>query len=66
MKTAVDALLRAEVARFSLRFACEDCVHFDEPLARCSLGYPAAPRRCALDEPGEAHLETCKAFELGT
>lgn len=62
MRTAVDARLRAEATRFSLRFACEDCAHFDEPLARCSLSYPAAPRRSAL---AKEHLETCKEFELG-
>ena len=45
VRTAVDARLSAEARRFSFRFACEDCAHFDEPLARCSLSYPAAPRR---------------------
>jgi hypothetical protein len=62
VKTAVDERLRAEAARFSLRFACDDCAHFDGQAARCSLSYPAAPRRDAL-----AHdlIELCKAFELG-
>ena len=31
-------------------FACDDCAHFDAAATRCSLGYPAAPRRDALDE----------------
>ena len=61
MKTVVDDRLRAEAARFAFRFACDDCAHFDDRRERCSLGYPAAPRREALDA---AHLELCKAYEL--
>lgn len=68
MKTVVDERLREEARRLAFRFACEDCVHFGAEEERCSLGYPAAPRRAELDEgpsPG-AHvsLELCKAFEL--
>jgi len=62
VRTAVDARLRDEAARFSFRFACDECAHFDPEAARCSLGYPAAPRRAELQAP---HLELCKAFELG-
>ncbi len=62
MKTTVDARLRLEAARFSFRFSCDDCAHFEETGARCSLSYPAAPRRDALE--GD-HLELCKGFELG-
>jgi hypothetical protein len=62
VRTVVDDRLRLEAARFSFRFACEDCAHFDAPAARCSLSYPAAPRRDALSG---RHLELCKAFELG-
>ena len=61
MKTRVDARLRGEAERFQLRFACDDCAHFDAPAARCSLEYPAAPRRDALERPD---LELCKSFEL--
>ena len=61
MKTAVDARLRDEAARFAFRFACEDCAHFDAPATRCSLAYPAAPRSDALQRP---LLEFCKEFEL--
>ena len=61
MKTAVDARLRREAAQISFRFACDDCAHFSEASERCSLSYPAAPRRDALDGP---HLELCKEFEL--
>jgi hypothetical protein len=62
MKTRIDNRLRAEAAQFSFRFACDDCAHFAEATARCSLSYPAAPRRDALDA---THLELCKEFELG-
>jgi hypothetical protein len=63
VRTQVDDRLRREAARFSLRFACDDCAHFDADVAggRCSLGYPAAPRRESLDAPD---LELCKSFEL--
>jgi hypothetical protein len=67
VRTLVDARLRDEAERFSFRFACDDCVHFDERggegTGGCSLLYPAAPRRTAL---GHEHLELCKEFELGT
>ena len=61
MRTRVDDRLRDEARRFSLRFACDDCAHFDATRARCSLGYPAAPRSDALSEP---EVELCKSFEL--
>lgn len=61
MKTGVDEQLRREAARYRLRFACDDCAHFDAESARCSLAYPAAPRRDALEG---AELELCKSFEL--
>jgi hypothetical protein len=63
MRTLVDARLREEAARYALRFACEDCAHFDCGVERCSLEYPASPRRDALA--GE-QLELCKEFELGS
>jgi hypothetical protein len=71
MKTRVDALLRAQAAEFAFRFACEDCAHFDARGERCSLTYPAAPRRGALappeaeDRTDASELVLCKTFELG-
>jgi hypothetical protein len=64
MKTRVNDALREEAARFVFRFACEDCVHSVEHdgLFRCSLGYPAAPRREAIRD---AEMDLCKEFELG-
>jgi hypothetical protein len=63
MKTPVDDRLRDEAQRYAFRFACDDCVHFDAATSRCSLGYPSAPRRDALDARA-ALLELCKSFEL--
>jgi hypothetical protein len=62
VRTQVDDRLRAEAARFHFRFACEDCVHFDDRTPRCSFAYPLAPRRDALSD---SHLELCKDFDLG-
>jgi hypothetical protein len=61
VKTRVDERLHLEVARYEFRFACDDCAHFDVRGARCSMDYPAAPRRDALR--GDA-IELCKSFEL--
>ncbi len=61
MKTRVDVLLRDEAARFAFRFACDDCAHFAAAGQRCSLAYPPAPRREALEAPA---LELCKAYEM--
>jgi len=61
VKLAVDARLLDEALRFAFRFSCDDCAHFDDGRERCSLGYPAAPRRQALAGPT---LELCKAYEL--
>lgn len=78
MKTLVDARLRIEARSFALRFACDDCVHFNLVREACALGYPASPRRGALEadaetqvalsaatEPRAATIEFCKEFDLG-
>ncbi len=62
MQTAVDNQLRDEARRYAFRFACDDCAHFEAGAERCSLEYPAVPRRGALEG---KHLELCKGFELG-
>ncbi len=73
MKTVVDARFLEEARRMRFRFACEDCVHFQaaEAEGRCSLGYPAAPRRAELEgQPAEGTpagsrtVELCKTYEL--
>jgi hypothetical protein len=63
VRTRVDSRLREEAARYSLRFACDDCAHFDADAEKCSLEYPASPRRDALQD---AELDLCKEFELGS
>jgi hypothetical protein len=72
MKTPVDELLRAQARTYALRFACDDCAHFDREAAAgaCSLGYPASPRRPEDGSPDPLFghlraLEFCKSFELG-
>jgi hypothetical protein len=66
----VDTRLREETQLYAYRFACEDCAHATRvpttPIdadreIRCSLGYPAEPRRHALED---SELTLCKAFEL--
>jgi hypothetical protein len=49
---------------FSLRFACEDCAHFDTEGARCVHGYVERPDAKALETPGGT-VAFCKEFELG-
>jgi hypothetical protein len=66
LKTLIDARFRLEAERHEFRFACDDCAHFDRESAACSLGYPAAPRRDALQvDAGETEVELCKSYELG-
>ncbi|MDP9034813.1 MAG: hypothetical protein M3O50_08390 [Myxococcota bacterium] len=86
MRTPIGPPLRDEAARYSFRFSCDYCAHVaisgraaviapservSDPDARCSLGYPPAPRHSALfdegwpEHRGETHLELCKSFELG-
>ncbi len=62
MKTRVDLTLLDETARFQLRFACEDCSHFDEPSDVCNHGYPSEPRRTDL---AKDVVVFCKEFEIG-
>jgi hypothetical protein len=67
VKTRVDGRLVAEAERFAFRFACDECVHFDAEGVRCSLEYPAAPRRDAIvvaAASGSGGFELCKSFEL--
>jgi hypothetical protein len=77
MKTLVDARLASEAARFGLRFACDDCVHFAPERERtCGHGWPIRLRRSVLDladvgrageRDGNEDREPiffCKEFEL--
>ncbi len=60
MRTLVDRRLTDEAKKFALRFACEDCVHFDDHF-RCEHGYPPAPRQADLER---EEIVFCKDFEL--
>jgi hypothetical protein len=59
-----DALLREQAQRFALRFACEDCAHFDAERARCVHGYIERPSVSDLEKP-DGVITFCKEFELG-
>ena len=65
MKTPTDARLRDEAERFTLRFTCEECVHFDAASARCGNGYPPGPRAGAIARAhDDGELAFCKEYEL--
>lgn len=59
MRTRVDLQLTEEAETFALRFACDDCIHFDEK-SGCAHGYPLAPRREDLQA---EVIVFCKEFE---
>lgn len=61
--TRVDSRLRAEAARFRLRFRCEECAHFSPEDGACGNGYPTTPH-WGVDLARAEALEFCKAFEL--
>ncbi len=61
--TRVDAQLRAEAERFTLRFGCESCAHFAPEQSACGNGYPTAPH-VNVDLARAPTLLFCKEFEL--
>ncbi len=61
MRTKVTLQLLDEAARFSLRYACDDCAHFLVSTARCAHGYPTGERTGELREGRE--IEFCKEWE---
>jgi hypothetical protein len=63
MKTLVDDRLRDEARAFALRFACEDCAHFEPANESCGNGYPTEPH-ARVDLSARRHLEFCKEFEF--
>jgi hypothetical protein len=56
------ATLRAQARRFALRFACEDCIHFDAARALCAHGYPTDEHRAERLE--QDAFVFCKEFEF--
>lgn len=59
----VDAQLRGEAERFSLRFGCESCAHYAAETRGCGNGYPTAPH-LDVDLSRVQTLEFCKEFEI--
>lgn len=60
MKTRVTLQLLEEIARFDLRFTCEDCASFTGEA--CAHGYPNREHRRRVLIEGE-HVVFCKEFE---
>ena len=61
MRTRVTLQIVREIEAFRLRYACDDCVHFDADGVRCSHGYPLGERKRVLCEGDE--IVFCKEFE---
>ena len=59
----VDAQLRGEAERFSLRFGCESCAHYAPETRACGNGYPTAPH-LHVDLSRVQALQFCKEFEI--
>lgn len=64
MRSVVDERLRRESVRFTLRFTCEACAHFDRDGIACSNGFPTEPHR-GTDLETSREVVFCKLFELG-
>jgi hypothetical protein len=63
MITVVDARLRQDIEGYELKYSCEDCIHFEEQAAGCSLGFAPEPHRARTIELGST-IVFCKTFEL--
>jgi hypothetical protein len=63
MRHTVDPKLTNEARVFALRFACDDCAHYDRTRGLCVHGYTERPMRDALEHAGDV-VAFCKEFEL--
>lgn len=45
-----DTINPSDYMRYTLRFSCEDCTHFDLPAERCTLGYVTSWHRKEFQE----------------
>ena len=61
MRTRVTLQILREIEAFRLRYACDDCAHFDARTPRCTHGYPLGERKRALSVGDE--IVFCKEFE---
>lgn len=64
MITPLDAQLCRDIVGYSLKFGCEDCIHFEQPIAGCSLGFQVDEHRLRELTVGST-IVFCKTFELG-
>ena len=64
MRTLVDARFREEAARYALRFACEDCAHFEARTGSCRHEWPNQSHRREAALAALPVLDFCKEFEL--
>ena len=64
MITRVDARLRLEAERYSLRFGCEQCVAFDPDRGVCVHAYPNEDH-VGIDLSKVDSVVFCKQFEVG-
>jgi hypothetical protein len=67
MRLPADAGFWRELARFDLRFCCEDCTFFDPRSERCAHGWPNAEHRRGhyrVEPDPPAEVTYCKEFEL--
>jgi hypothetical protein len=72
MRVPLGPRFQEERRRFAFRFACEDCVYFDQATPRCAHDYPTQPHRMAAfvdasNEVGESEKSPamfCKEFEI--
>jgi acetone carboxylase gamma subunit len=63
LRTLIDARFRDEAKRFTLRFTCPNCAHFEAEREACANGYPNRAH-LGVDLEADATLEFCKEFEL--
>ncbi len=63
MLSVVDERFVEQAKRFSLRFTCESCAHYDPDTGGCGNGYPNQPHR-AIEIERVRELAFCKEFEL--
>lgn len=64
MRVPASLEFEAQRAQYALRFACEDCVHFERTQQVCSLSYPCRDHRRERYVWPYGDIVFCKAFEL--
>ncbi|QQR89134.1 MAG: hypothetical protein IPJ88_13060 [Myxococcales bacterium] len=64
MKIDQNGSFQPERRQFSLRFTCEDCLHFDEGKGRCAHDYPVQEHLAEYYQSSEVKIVFCKDFEL--